>query len=127
MFYDDIDDIKKWLAEDPERKLTILTNSVMTIRVKFTAKPGTHFVIRREAYKRITEALAAKGIHYAHKKVIVDVPGLSEARSDERLSEKQVETIANSVGAAGLASINEDEEQAAAAQKAGKSGPDVPG
>ena len=86
-----------------------------------------HFVIRREAYKRITEALAAKGIHYAHKKVIVDVPGLSEARSDERLSEKQVEAIANSVGAAGLASINEDEEQAAAAQKGGKSGPDVPG
>jgi small-conductance mechanosensitive channel len=103
-----------------------ITNSVMTIRVKFTAKPGTHFVIRREAYKRITETLAAKGIHYAHKKVIVDVPGLSEARSDNRLSEKQVATIANSVGAAGLASINEDEEQAAAAQKAGKSGPDIP-
>jgi small-conductance mechanosensitive channel len=51
-----------------------ITNSVMTIRVKFTAKPGAHFVIRREAYKRITEALRAKGIHYAHRKVIVDMP-----------------------------------------------------
>lgn len=51
-----------------------ITNSVMTIRVKFTAQPGTHFVIRREAYKRITEALNAKGIHYAHRKVIVDLP-----------------------------------------------------
>ncbi len=48
-------------------------DSVMTIRVKFTANPGAHFVIRREAYKRITEALEARGIHYAHRKVIVEV------------------------------------------------------
>ena len=51
-----------------------ITDSVMTIRVKFTAQPGKHFVIRREAYRRITEALNSKGIHYAHKKVIVDIP-----------------------------------------------------
>ena len=50
-----------------------ISNSVMTIRAKFTAQPGTHFVIRREAYKRITEALANAGINYAHKKVIVDI------------------------------------------------------
>ncbi|MGD8252086.1 MAG: mechanosensitive ion channel family protein [Desulfobacterales bacterium] len=49
-------------------------DSVMTIRAKFTARPGAHFVIRREAYRRITEALAAKGIHYAHKTFIVDMP-----------------------------------------------------
>jgi hypothetical protein len=51
-----------------------IANSVMGIRVKFTANPGAHFVIRREAYKRITEALNKKGIYYAHRKVIVDVP-----------------------------------------------------
>jgi small-conductance mechanosensitive channel len=50
-----------------------ITNSVMTIRVKFTAQPGAHFVIRREAYKRITEALNAQNIQYAHRKVIVDI------------------------------------------------------
>jgi len=50
-----------------------VSDSVMTIRVKFTAKPGTHFLIRREAYKRITEALATKSIFYAHRKVIVDL------------------------------------------------------
>jgi hypothetical protein len=48
-------------------------DSVMTIRVKFTAKPGAHFLIRREAYKLITEALEAQGIQYAHRKVIVEV------------------------------------------------------
>ena len=51
-----------------------IANSVMTIRVKFTAQPGAHFIIRREAFKRITEALRQKGIQYAHRKVIVDLP-----------------------------------------------------
>jgi small-conductance mechanosensitive channel len=48
-------------------------DSVMTFRAKFTARPGTHFVIRREAYKHITAALEKAGIHYAHRKVIVDL------------------------------------------------------
>ena len=51
-----------------------ITNSVMIIRVKFTAKPGKQFLIKREAFRRITEALNAKGIYYAHRKVIVDFP-----------------------------------------------------
>lgn len=86
-----------------------ITNSVMTIRVKFTAKPGTHFIIRREAYKRITEALKSNGIHYAHKKVIVDVPGLSD-QVDSNISPEQAKTISNAVGAAALASINEEKQ-----------------
>ncbi len=49
-------------------------DSVMTFRVKFTVHPGKQFVIKREAFRRITEALAAQGIHYAHRKVIVDMP-----------------------------------------------------
>ncbi|MFZ7126249.1 MAG: mechanosensitive ion channel family protein [Desulfobacterales bacterium] len=49
-------------------------DSIMTIRVKFTARPGAHFVIRREAYRRITAALMKKGIHYATRKFIVDLP-----------------------------------------------------
>ena len=57
-------------------------DSVMTIRVKFTAKPGAHFVIRREAFKRITEALEAQGIHYAHRKVIVEVAQADASTAD---------------------------------------------
>jgi small-conductance mechanosensitive channel len=51
-----------------------IANSVMVIRAKFTAKPGQQFVIKREALRLITEALNAKGIYYAHRKVIVDFP-----------------------------------------------------
>ena len=57
-------------------------DSVMTIRVKFTAKPGAHFVIRREAFKRITKALEAQGIQYAHRKVIVEVAQTNASITD---------------------------------------------
>lgn len=84
-----------------------ITNSVMTIRVKFTAQPGTHFVIRREAYKRITEALAAKGIHYAHRKVIVDLPQeLIEAAKDG--SNETAQQTLQAAGAAALSATEQD-------------------
>lgn len=78
-----------------------ITNSVMTIRVKFTAQPGSHFVIRREAYKRITEALHAKGIYYAHRKVIVDLP---ESTAKD-MNEEQIQAA----GAAALQQVEESE------------------
>ncbi len=76
-----------------------ITNSVMSIRVKFTAQPGTHFVIRREAFKRITEALNAKGIHYAHRKVIVDLP----PTTTENMTPEQVKAA----GAAAMERVEE--------------------
>lgn len=76
-------------------------DSVLTIRVKFTAKPGTHFVIRREAYRRITEALNAKGIYYAHRKVIVDFPESKRQEiNDPEVREKLLEAGAASTLAA---------------------------
>lgn len=75
-----------------------ITNSVMTIRVKFTAKPGTHFVIRREAYRRITESLKKNGIEYAMKQVVVDVPGLTERKSE--LKPAEVKQIVDAAGGA---------------------------
>ena len=64
-------------------------DSVMTFRVKFTSQPGKHFVIRREAFRRITEALEAKGIYYAHRKVIVELPS-----SDQQRAPSSTETAA---------------------------------
>lgn len=94
-----------------------ITNSVMTIRVKFTAQPGTHFVIRREAYKRITEALKEKGIEYAHKKVIVDVPGLSENGQPRDIPPAALEKVKEAAGAAALASVEEEQANQAAPKK----------
>lgn len=93
-----------------------ISNSVMTIRVKFTAKPGTHFVIRREAYRRITDALRAKGIEYAHRKVIVDVP-----IGDQNGSPDQV---AKTAGAAAERAIQEEQSAQPAPAKSGPTLPD---
>ncbi len=51
-----------------------ISNSVMMFRVKFTARPGRQFLIQREAFRGIMEALAKKGISFAHRKVIVELP-----------------------------------------------------
>lgn len=90
-----------------------ITNSVMVIRVKFTAKPGKQFVIKREAFRRITEALNAKGIYYAHRKVIVDISGESHHRAvDEEANRKMIEA------GAGAALVVAAEEEAAAKKAA---------
>ncbi|MDJ0623591.1 MAG: mechanosensitive ion channel [Desulfocapsaceae bacterium] len=93
-----------------------ISNSVMTIRVKFTAQPGAHFVIRREAFKRITEALQAKGIHYAHRKVIVDLPSSASSNAtDEQIQAagaaamQQIEEMENSENAENRVDPNKSE------------------
>ncbi len=75
-----------------------ITNSVMVIRVKFTAHPGRQFMIKREAFRRITDALAKKGIHYAHRKVIVEVPQAEE----DTLSPTEVKRVVEAGAAAGI-------------------------
>ena len=65
-------------------------DSVLTIRAKFTAKPGTHFLIQREAYRRVTEALNAKGIYYAHRKVIVDIPESKQADVNDEATKNKL-------------------------------------
>jgi len=86
--------------------------SVMTIRVKFKAQPGTHFVIRREAYRRITEALNAQGIYYAHRKVIVELP---ETKNETQTPEETQKDVLLA-GAAAQAQLGKEEKKKAAAQ-----------
>lgn len=86
-----------------------IANSVMVIRVKFTAQPGAHFVIRREAYRRITEALAAKGIHYAHRKVIVAMP--PEEEGQRQPNQEKVQRALEAGAAAGHISEAPDDVQ----------------
>jgi len=119
----DIDKIRKIIKrvgqemlEDPElgksfirplrsQGVREITNAVMTIRVKFTAQPGTQFTIRREAFKRITVALQARGIQYAQKKVIVDLPVSLAGHEDAA----QLQKIAQAGGAAARQIFEEEE------------------
>jgi moderate conductance mechanosensitive channel len=113
------------MLEDPDLKdgfiqpiksqgVNEITNSVMVIRVKFTAKPGKQFIIKREAFRRITEALSARGIHYAHRKVIVDFP------EDERRGKTDPEAEKRVLEGAAAALISEKSIEQAAEKPADK-------
>ena len=92
-----------------------ITNSVMVIRVKFTAKPGKQFVIKREAFRRITEALNAKGIYYAHRKVIVDLP--EDAKGHIHDGQTRQQTLEAGAAAAIALQAEEQKQQEKKAQE----------
>ena len=52
-----------------------IEESALIVRMKFTTRPGEQWVIRREAYRRVKEALEARGIFFAHRAVHVILPG----------------------------------------------------
>lgn len=83
-----------------------ITGSVLTIRVKFKTQPGAQFVIKREAYRRITEALNAQGIFYAHRKVIVELP---EEMKNAPIEEKK--KILEAGAAAEITQIEDDQKK----------------
>jgi len=56
-----------------------MDDSAFIIRVKFMAKPGEQFVLRRAVFGRIQEMFAENGIQFAPRRVIVDTAGVSAA------------------------------------------------
>ncbi len=52
-----------------------MDDSSFIVRVKFMAKPGEQFVLRREIFRRLQEAFEANGIKFAPRRVIVDSTG----------------------------------------------------
>jgi small-conductance mechanosensitive channel len=75
--------------------------SALIIRMKFTAVPGEQWVIRREAYRRVRDALAAAGISFAHREVTVRLP--------ESVPESEREHLAKSAGAAAAGALAADQ------------------
>lgn len=51
-----------------------MEESALIVRMKFTSRPGEQWIIRREAYRRVRDALADAGIHFAHREVRVVMP-----------------------------------------------------
>ncbi|MDS4009933.1 MAG: mechanosensitive ion channel family protein [Defluviicoccus sp.] len=57
-----------------------MDDSSFIVRVKFMARPGEQFVLRREVFRRVQEAFQQNGIKFAPRRVIVDaVPALGGA------------------------------------------------
>ncbi len=76
----------------------------MVIRGKFTAKPGSQFMMRKEIYNRVKAAFSEAGIEFARREVRVAIPGMDD---DEHLNDEEKTRIA----AAATASVIASEQQ----------------
>ena len=91
--------------------------SALIIRMKFTAKPGEQWIVRRVAYTRVRDALAAAGIEFAHREIKVRMPAeLEELQKREHEAKKsessqpsgpnqKAELVTNAVGAAAMSAV----------------------
>ncbi|MCZ6588494.1 MAG: mechanosensitive ion channel [Alphaproteobacteria bacterium] len=73
-----------------------MEESAMIVRGKFMARPGKQFTIRKELYTRIQKAFEENDIHFAHRRVAVDLPPGFE-------NHPQAEQIAEAAAAAAAA------------------------
>ena len=96
-----VKEVNKTIEADPEMGPNLLQplksqgckevlDSVMQFGIKFTAKPGTQFRIKRESLDRLRRALAEKGIDFACRSVKVDLsnfPGLEKSADPEQMAQ----------------------------------------
>lgn len=68
---------KHFLQPVKSQGVNRMDDSAFIVRVKFMAKPGEQFTLRREVFRRIQEVFAENDIHFAPRRVIVDTQGLS--------------------------------------------------
>lgn len=83
--------------------------SALIFRMKFTCIPGEQWIIRREAYRLVKEALSANGINFAHRSVHVLVP--NEEKEINASPEEQALLERNAMGAAALEASPEIQRQ----------------
>lgn len=62
----------------------------MVVGVKFMAKPGEQFILRREVYQRVRDAFEENGIRFAQPQVVVQMPG----GQAQQLSPEQSDAVA---------------------------------
>lgn len=94
--------------------------SALIIGMKFTAKPGEQWVIRRAAYTNTRNALAEAGIQFAHREIKVRMPAELEALqkqdyeskvrestnpSDSNVSNQPVDQLTSIAGAAAMTAV----------------------
>ena len=76
----------------------------MVSRGKFTAKPGSQFMMRKEIYNRVKAEFKDSGIEFARRELRVAIPGMDV---DEHLSDEEKTKLA----AAATASVLAQEQQ----------------
>lgn len=77
-----------------------MEESALIIRMKFTTKPGEQWIIRREAYRRVRDALAEAGIHFAHREVRVLLPAPNSNEAPKAVTKENDSQLQNAAAAA---------------------------
>lgn len=79
-------------------------DSALIVRMKFTAKPGEQWVIRREAYRLVRDALEAEDIHFARREVRVLLPEVvaTTGKPDSGSGSEQNSNLIRAAGAAAM-------------------------
>ena len=72
--YDDPEIAPNLLQPLKSQGVMRVEESALIVRMKFTAKPGEQWIIRRMAFTNVRDALAAAGIDFAHREVKVRLP-----------------------------------------------------
>ena len=84
--------------------------SALIVRMKFTARPGEQWIIRRLAYQRVRDALADAGIRFAHREVRVRLPEeIEQAVSAEQSAQGPQHQLLRAAAAAAGTAIIADE------------------
>jgi small-conductance mechanosensitive channel len=70
----------------------------ITVRGKFTAKPGKQFMIQREIYVRVQKAFEEAGIEFARRQVTVHIPGSEHLTPEQQSHVEQAALAAADAG-----------------------------
>ncbi len=74
----------KFLEPLKSQGIIDVDDSALIMRAKFSCRPGEQWLLRREAYRRITETLLKNGVRFAHRNVTVYAVPAAKDRTDDR-------------------------------------------
>jgi small-conductance mechanosensitive channel len=90
----------KLLAPIKFQGVKALDDSAIIMRIKFKTRPGEQFIIRREIFIRLQKAFEESGLEFAHRQVIVRLPGDDGADAHAGQSAGQAGVQASAAGGA---------------------------
>ena len=93
----------------------------IVIGIKFMAKPGEQFILRREVYQRVRDAFEKNGIDFARPQVTVQMPGGRTAAVDPQAMDPKT-LDPNAIAHAAAETVMEDMAEAEAAKARRKRG-----
>jgi small-conductance mechanosensitive channel len=98
-----------FLAPLKSQGIMSMEDSAMIARVKFTAKPGKQFELRKVIYAGLRDLFEENGIRFAHRQVTVRVAGAGDDEDDGANGKISPEAAKAAAGAAAMSGMLDEE------------------